>query len=211
MPRTILQLFAVSLAFLSFCAIGTATAQPVKSHDALRQAIFNDPEAPVGGNPKGDVTIVAFEDYNCTNCKASEPALQKLVKDDGHIRVVYKDWPIFGKASVYGAEIALAAKYQGKYLVAHDVLMKIPGASVSKTRMTQALRDAGVDIDRLHKDLKIHDEEIRTLIHRNTKQAAGLGYEGTPIFLIGPYNVNAVLDYAGFKKFVAKARADEGK
>lgn len=211
MPWTTLRLFVASLAFLSFCAIGTANAQPVKPHDALRKAIFNDSEAPVGGNPKGDVTIVAFEDYNCTNCKASEPALQKLVKDDGHIRVVYKDWPIFGKASVYGAEIALAAKYQGKYLVAHDVLMKIPGAGVSETRMTQALREASIAIDRLHKDLKIHREEIRRLIRRNTKQAVGLGYEGTPIFLIGPYEVNAVLDYAGFKKFVAKARAGERK
>ncbi|TAL78307.1 MAG: DsbA family protein, partial [Beijerinckiaceae bacterium] len=99
MPRTTLRLFAVSLAFLGFCAFGATNAQPVKPHDALRKAIFNDPEAPIGGNPKGDVTIVAFEDYNCTNCKASEPALRKLVKDDGHIRVVYKDWPIFGKAS----------------------------------------------------------------------------------------------------------------
>ena len=61
MLRTTLRLFAVSLAFTSFCAFGTANAQPVKPHDALRKAIFNDPEAPVGGNPKGDVTIVAFE------------------------------------------------------------------------------------------------------------------------------------------------------
>lgn len=211
MPGTIFRLFAVSIAFMSFCGLGTVSARQVKPHAVARKAIFNDPEAPVGGNPKGDVTIVAFEDYNCTNCKASEPALQKLVKDDGHIRLVYKDWPIFGKTSVYGAEIALAAKYQGKYVAAHDVLMKIPGTGVSKTRMDQALRAAGIDLDRLNKDLKAHREEIRALIKRNTAQATGMGYEGTPVFLIGPYNVNAVLDYAGFKKFVTQARAGEGK
>jgi protein-disulfide isomerase len=208
MPQAAVRLFAASFALLALCLLGPAHSE-AGPKEVTRQAIFNDPDAPVGGNPKGDVTIVAFEDYNCTNCKAAEPALQRLLKDDEHIRIVYKDWPIFGKASVHGAEIALAAKYQEKYVAVHDVLMKIPGTGVSEARMNRALRGAGVDIDRLTKDLKIHRKEIAALIQRNAAQATAMGFQGTPVFLIGPYNVEEPLNYAGFKKIVAEARARE--
>ncbi|MGB8278917.1 MAG: DsbA family protein [Methylovirgula sp.] len=216
MRRTGFRLFVASLGFIClavFCLgfIGFAQAQDVKPSELTREAILNDPDAPVGGNPKGDVTIVAFEDYNCTRCKSAEPALQKLIKDDGHIRLVYKDWPILAATSTYGAELALAAKYQGKYVAVHNLLMRIPGTGVSKEAMDRALRAAGVDIDRLGKDLQSHHEEIHALIRRNDAQAVGMGFQGTPVFLIGPYQVAAALDYDGFKKVVAQARAQEGK
>ena len=63
-------------------------------HDAnivTEQMILSDPDAPVGGNPNGAVTSVAFVDYNCPFCKASAPDLDRVVRDDGHIRLVYKD------------------------------------------------------------------------------------------------------------------------
>lgn len=77
------------------------------------------------GNPKGNITIVTFFDYNCPYCKKAEPDLERVVKEDGQIRLVYKDWPILTKASVYGAQMALAAKYQGKYDAVHAALMAI--------------------------------------------------------------------------------------
>lgn len=184
---------------------------PVKRSELTREAILNDPEAPVAGNPKGDVTIVAFFDYNCPYCKKSEPALQKLVKDDGHIRLVYKDWPILAATSVYGAEVALAAKYQGKYQAVHDVLMHIPGTRVSKQTMDKALHASGVDIAQLNKDLAAHGDAIRALLRRNNAQAEGMGFQGTPVYLIGPYKVAAALDYDGFKKVVTQVRAKERK
>lgn len=215
MQRSGFRPFLAYLGFICLSSIGPALAQDmnqaVKPSELTREAILNDPDAPVGGNPKGDVTIVAFEDYNCTRCKSAEPALQKLIKDDGHIRLVYKDWPILAATSAYGAELALAAKYQGKYVAVHNVLMRIPGTGVSKEAMDQALRAAGVDIDRLNKDLQSHHEEIRALIRRNNAQAVGMGFQGTPVFLIGPYQVAAALDYDGFKKVVAQARAEKGK
>ncbi len=170
-------------------------------------AILNDPAAAVGGNPKGDVTIVAFLDYNCPFCKKATPELQKLIKTDGHIRLVYKDWPILSEASVYGAHLALAAKYQGRYERAHGALMAVPGRRNGEEAMLAAVKKSGVDIDRLNVDLKAHDADISALIKRNGEQAQALGLQGTPIFLIGPFKVAAALDYAGFKKVVAKVRA----
>ncbi|WP_298355738.1 DsbA family protein [Rhodoblastus sp.] len=171
------------------------------------EAILNDPAAPVGGNPKGDVTIVAFFDYNCPFCKKATPELEKLVRTDGHIRLVYKDWPILTEASVYGAHLALAAEYQGKYERVHDALMAVPGRRNGEDAMLAAVKGSGVDMDRLKADLKTHEADISALIKRNNDQAQALGLEGTPVFLIGPFKVAAALNYDEFKKVVAQVRA----
>ena len=99
--------------------VSAAAASPdlqTPDPDLTREAILNDPQTPVGGDPQGDVTIVAFFDYNCLYCMKSHPELVKLLESDRRIRVVYKDWPIFGDISVYAAQVALAANLQGKYL-----------------------------------------------------------------------------------------------
>ncbi|GJE79053.1 DsbA family protein [Methylorubrum thiocyanatum] len=170
-------------------------------------AILNDPEVPVSGNPKGDLTIVAFLDYNCPFCKKAEPDLTRLVKADGRIRLVHKDWPILGDASVYGAQLALAAKYQGRYDEVHRALMAIPGRKIPKERMLEAVAASGVDVARLEEDRKAHQAEIAALLQRNLDQADALGLQGTPVFLIGQLKVAAALDYDGFKQAVVQARA----
>ncbi|MRI55135.1 DsbA family protein [Methylobacterium sp. DB1607] len=170
-------------------------------------AILNDSEAPVSGNPKGDLTIVAFLDYNCPFCKKAEPDLTRLVKADGRIRLVHKDWPILGDASVYGAQLALAAKYQGRYDAVHRGLMAVPGRKIPKERMLEAVAASGVDMARLEEDRRAHHAEIGALLQRNLDQADALGLQGTPVFLIGPLKVAAALDYDGFKQAVAQARA----
>lgn len=170
-------------------------------------AILDDPEAPVGGDPKGDVTVVAFSDYNCPFCKKASPELERLARADGHVRVVYKDWPILTQASVHGAKLALGARYQGKYEAAHDALMAIPGRRRSEDDMTAAVAAAGIDMTRLQADLDAHGSEITALLKRNGEQAKSLGLQGTPVFLVGPYKIAQALDYEGFRKVVAQVRA----
>jgi protein-disulfide isomerase len=156
---------------------------------------------------KGDLTIVAFLDYNCPFCKKSEPDLLRMVTSDGRIRLVHKDWPILGDASVYGAQLALAAKHQGRYDAVHRALMAIPGRRISKERMLEAVSASGADMARLEEDRKAHQGEIAALLQRNLDQADALGLQGTPVFLIGPLKVAAALDYDGFKQAAAQARA----
>ena len=204
--RTLLALMpavALAPALLSLAPpIEEAFAQGVDPN-----AILNDPEVPVSGNPKGDLTIVAFLDYNCPFCKKAEPDLTRLVKADGRIRLVHKDWPILGDASVYGAQLALAAKYQGRYDEVHRALMGIPGRKIPKERMLEAVAASGVDVARLEEDRKAHQAEIAALLQRNLDQADALGLQGTPVFLIGQLKVAAALDYDGFRQAVAQARA----
>lgn len=196
--RQLLRLGGLGLATLS--GAGAPRAQ------VDVQAILNDPEAPVGGDPQGDVTIVAFLDYFCPFCKKASPQLERLARDDGHVRLVYKDWPILSQASVSGAKLALAARYQGKYRAAHAALMALVGGR-SEPDMTRALAGAGIDLTRLQTDLDAHDGDITALLQHNRQQAETLGLQGTPVFLIGPYRIAQPLDYDGFKRVVAQVRA----
>ena len=193
-----------------FCSVGVfpAWSEDAQDPDVSSAAILNDPAAPVAGNPSGDISIVTFFDYNCPFCKKAEPSLERVVKEDGHIRLVYKDWPILTKPSIYGAQLALAAKYQGKYDAVHAALMAIPGSKrFPEDQMLAAARTSGADMDRLDADLKAHADEITALLRRNLAQADSLGLQGTPAYLIGHFKVTQALTYEGFKRAVADARA----
>lgn len=203
-PALLLRWALVSFALLVAVGVQSARADDA---DTSRDAILNDPAAPVAGNPKGDLTIVSFFDYNCRFCKQSEPDLERLVNADGKIRLVYKDWPILTEASITGAHLVLAAKYQGKYDVAHRALMGIPGPRIPAEQMREAIRASGVDMDRLDADLSAHADEITALLRRNLAQAESLGLQGTPAYLIGQYRVTSALNYDSFKKAVADARS----
>lgn len=201
------------LAFALVLALPAALPSIASAQDAnaSREMIVNDPAAPKAGNPKGDITIVAYLDYNCPYCKKSAPELEKLVKSDGKIKVVYKDWPILTEASVYAAKLALAAKYQGKYEEVHKALMSIPGRRIPEDQMLAAIKASGVDMVRLKADAKANSAEISALLKRNDAQAKGLQLQGTPVYLVGPLLVAAAPDFAQFKEAVAEARKRAGR
>lgn len=200
--RSFLQSSALAGAALAaFALLG-----PALSQDIDVEAILNDPEAPTAGNPRGDVTIVAFLDYNCPFCKTSAADLERIVRTDGKIRLVYKDWPILSESSVYGARLALAAKFQGRYDSVHKALMNIPGRNAGEEKMLEAVKKSGVDMVRLEADLSANGKTIAALLQRNLAQAQSIGLDGTPTYLIGPFRTST-LDFDGFRQVVAEARA----
>ena len=203
--RTLTQIFAVIGA--RYLIAPAHADDSLTETDVSREAILYDPATPTTGNAKGDLTIVVFFDYNCPYCKQSEPELMRLVKTDGRIRLVYKDWPILTEASIKGAQWALAAKYQGRYDDAHLAMMAIPGPKIPAERMRDAIAKAGVDMDRLDADLQTHAGEITALLRRNLAQADSLGLQGTPAYIVGQYRVTSALNYEGFKRVAADARA----
>ncbi len=203
-------MFAVMASGLILPFFGPASIAHAQQADTSTEMILRDPQAPVGGNPRGDVTIVNFTDYNCPYCKKVAPVLERVVREDGQIRVVYKDWPVIRPTSIEGAVLVLAAKYQGKYKAAHDALMKLPGSNLTKEQMRTAIGKAGVDMARLDRDLATREDDILNLIKRNMAQADAIGLTGTPSFLIGPFRTPA-LDYDGFREAIADARARQAE
>lgn len=194
---------AFVVAFGSLSAVAFSEQQD----DILsRDSVLRDPDIPSLGNPKGDLTVVEFFDYQCPYCKKMAPELAQLVREDGHIRLVLKDWPIFGPISTAAAEIALAAKYQDKYAEAHGALI---GADdkLTKASIAALLTKAGVDVDLAIKDLQAHQKTIDDLLARNKAQADAFGFDGTPGFIVGTFRVPGVVEMKVFKVIVADARA----
>jgi len=132
--------------------------------------------------------------------------LQQFVREDGHIRLVFKDWPIFGGISIYAARLGLAAKFQNKFSEAHEALTSFQG-KLSEQNVLTILAEAGIDISRARRDLATHQKEIDAILARNQEQATALGFKGAPAFIIENFRVPAVFNTANFKKFVADARA----
>jgi protein-disulfide isomerase len=171
-----------------------------------RDSVLRDPEIPALGNPQGDLTVVEYFDYQCPYCKKLAPEIAQVIHDDGKIRLVLKDWPIFGPVSKSAAQLALAAKYQSKYQEAHDALISAK-EKLSDTNIAELLSKAGVDVDKAKQDLQAHQKTIDDLLIRNNAQADAFGFQGTPGFIVGFFRVPGVVEMKVFKQIIADARA----
>jgi protein-disulfide isomerase len=168
-----------------------------------RSEVFDDPATPVGGNPRGDVTIVEFFDYRCPYCKQVLPALQALLKEDGKLRFVYKEMPVLGPQSVVAAHAALAAQRQGKYEAFHTAMMAAKG-QISDDTVYKVAGSVGLDVERLKQDM--NEPEIAKTVKANLALASALNIHGTPGFVIGNQIVPGALDLETLKSMVADAR-----
>ena len=192
-------------------AMLSATAMPRRvlaqgDETVLTEAlVLRDPEIPAAGNVDGDINIVEWFDYNCPYCRKIEPELRQVVQDDGKGRLVLKDWPILGEVSKIAARMALGAKYQDKFIQAHDAMIGV-ASRLTEPRLHELLAAAGVDMDRLKADLTGNARAIDAILARNNAQAEAFGFKGTPSFIVGKFRVPGVLTMAEFEMVIADAR-----
>jgi protein-disulfide isomerase len=186
-----------------------AAAQDVAliTRDGVKQMLANPGTEAVGAR-KPDVIIVEYSDYNCPYCKKLVPTLRALLAQDSKIGLVYKDWPILGPVSAYAAASALAAGWQGKYLVAHEALIGGPRLA-QDDQVDDILQHAGVNMDALKKDRISHGKEIAALLARNDEEAHALSLEGTPGLVVGRQLVAGIADLSTLKQLVANARREK--
>jgi protein-disulfide isomerase len=167
-------------------------------------ALLNDPLTPVIGNPQADVTIVEFFDYACPFCKAIEPRLEKLLKDDKRVKLVVKEFPILSPESVVATKAALASIKQGKYEQFHQAMMMFKGRLQNST-IFEIANDVGLDVNRLHVDMQA--PEIADEIIANFNLARGLRIFETPTLIVGAHMLTEPSAQIDFPKEVAAARA----
>jgi protein-disulfide isomerase len=208
--REALGLLGVSAALLGAAAL----SRPALAQDdeVLTEAlVLRDPEIPAAGNVDGDITIVEWFDYNCPYCRKIDPELRQVIQDDGKVRLVLKDWPILGPVSKVASRMALAAKYQDKFMAAHEAMIGV-ASKLTEPRIGELLSGAGIDIDRLRRDLETNAKAIDGILARNNDQALAFGFKGTPSFIVGKFRVPGVLTMAQFEMVIADARkAKAGK
>jgi protein-disulfide isomerase len=155
------------------------------------------------GNPQGDVTLVAYMDYACGYCRASLPAIEKLLADDPKVRIVYRELPILSPGSRTAAEWALAAAEQGKFRPFHAALYAQSG--LGEDAIARAAATAGLDIARAR--TTAGSQAVAQEIARNMQQAGQLGVTGTPTWVVGNQMLSGAIGYEGLSAAVAKARA----
>ncbi|NYD90592.1 DsbA family protein [Sphingomonas melonis] len=165
---------------------------------ANRDAIVTPFGSAWAGNPKGDVTLVEYFDYNCGYCRASLPMIADLLKRDPNLRIVYRDLPILSDESRVAARASLAAAQQGKFLGFHDALYA--GGPVSDASIKAAAAKAGVTLAAL--DTNTIDAEIA----KNMQTAAKLGMNGTPSWVVGNRVLSGALPVEELEKAIAAAR-----
>ncbi|SOD98063.1 DsbA family protein [Caenispirillum bisanense] len=174
--------------------------------DALKthaEQIFRDPGSPVFGNPDGDVTLVEFFDYQCGYCKAVHPSVLKAIGEDKGLRVVMKEFPILGPASVYASRAALASREQGKYEALHNALMSHDG-KLDEATVDRIAGKVGLDMEKLKKDMAAPavDDQIGVTM----ALARALGIRGTPAFVVGDTLLPGAVPLERLKQEIAKAR-----
>jgi protein-disulfide isomerase len=200
--RDALALLGAGVAFGLVPGVARAEGEETVLTEAL---VLRDPDIPVAGNADGDVTIVEYFDYQCPYCRKLEPELRQVVQDDGKVRLVWKDWPILGPISVIATRMALASKYQDKYAKAHDAMMGV-NSKLTEPRIRELLAGAGIDMDRLDRDLATNAKSIEAIIARSNDQAEAFGFKGTPSFIVGKFRVPGALTMAEFGEVIADAR-----
>lgn len=171
---------------------------------AERAALEQDPNAPVLGNPDGDVTVVEFFDYNCPYCRRVKPHMEALLAADPNVRVVYREWPILGEGSVFAARAALASRQQGKYEEFHWAMMEIKGRAEEAT-VIRVAEQVGLDIEQLRRDMD--GPEIAEHIETSMRLSRALGFNGTPSFVIGDSLAPGLIEADQMIELVKQARA----
>lgn len=169
----------------------------------LSAELTRDPNAPVLGNPDGDVTIVEFFDYNCPYCKRAAAEVKAVLAADTNVRLVYREWPVLGEGSLFAARAALAARTQDKYEAFHWALM----ADQTRKDASAVLRIAesvGLDVQKLQADMEA--PEIAAHLAKSDQLAQTLGFSGTPSFVVGDEAVFGYVPAADLTALVEAAR-----
>jgi len=196
------------VSWLLMVLAGSAGAQEMQAvSSAALSAIQAEPLAtPIAGANHGDVTVVEYFDYNCPGCRHLEPQLRKLIAADSNVRLIRKDWPIFGEASTYAAYCSFAAARNGQYAAVHDALIGSKKDLDSKEDVQQVLLDAGFDVKRIDAEIALHQAEYAAVLARNQREAGELGLRGTPGLIVGHQRVPGSLDSVQLERLVARAR-----
>jgi protein-disulfide isomerase len=165
--------------------------------------IAADTEDFVAGNPKGDVTLVEFFDYRCPYCKAMAEPLQALLKKDGNVRLVLKEFPILGPNSTLASKASIGARSQGRYLAFHQALLTHKGDLDDKA-IAAVARAVGIDTGKMK--ARSDDPQTAAKLARNLDLGRALELDGTPAFIIGDTLIPGAVDLEMLEQAIADAR-----
>jgi protein-disulfide isomerase len=171
------------------------------------EAIFTSPDDWVGGNPKGDITLVEFMDYRCGYCRKAYTEVEELVRSDGNIRFVVKEFPILGEASLLSAQFAIAVRQlhgDKAYEAAHTALIELRGEPTAET-LARLATDLGLDPKPITE--RMASDAVMAVIQANHDLAEKMEISGTPTFVLTDTMLRGYVPLDGMREIVADVRA----
>lgn len=177
--------------------------------ETFKADLFEDGYSWIGGNPEGSLTVVEFIDYRCSVCRSVYAQVEDVVKADGDIRIIYKEFPILGEQSDLASRFAIAVKQiagDEAYKKVHDALMTMRG-NVTLESLSALAAETGVDAQAII--ARMNTEEVTTVIRQNHQLAEKMRIAGTPTFVVGPEMLRGAPPQ-GLEAVVAEIRKQQG-
>ncbi len=143
--------------------------------------LYNPVENTVAGNPNGSVTLVEFFDYNCPNCRDFQPHLHKLIKKNPELRVVYKEYLLFGESSRPASQAAFAAQQQGKYMAMHNAMFQAQ-RPLHPAEILRLAKSVGINPEQLTREMQ--SAKVARQIEANENLVKIIKVEGAPMFIV---------------------------
>ncbi|MFB9221854.1 DsbA family protein [Paracoccus cavernae] len=204
-----LPLFSRRATLAGGIVLGAGLALPALAQEdnpmpaELRKALERDPNAPVLGNPDGNITLTEFFDYNCPYCRLMVRDVHGLILEDKELRIVFREWAVFGEGSIFAAQASLASLDQGKYWQMHSALMAIKGRA-EEASVLAAAETVGLDMAKLRRDM----ESDRVFQHMSTsgELADHMALMGTPTFIAGNEGLFGKQSPKDLRDLVARGR-----
>ena len=169
-------------------------------------ALFNSATDWVGGNKDGDITIVEFMDYRCSYCKKANAEIAELVKSDGNIRFILKEYPILGEQSDLASRFAIAVHQVGgdaAYMAAHETLM-VMRADITVAALDKISVDLGLDPAAIN--ARMQTPEVAAVITANRALGDIMRVNGTPTFVVQKTLLRGYVPLDGMRQIVADER-----
>lgn len=184
-----------------------AQDRPNPMPEELRQALERDPTAPVLGNPDGNITLTEFFDYNCPHCKTMLPLMSELVRSDPQLRVVLREWPVFGAGSEFAARASLATLPTGNYWRLHAALLGMRARAEEATVM-RVVRDLGLDEAAIRTGMQA--DTVERHITYSHLLGDHMGLMGTPSFICGDEAAFGAMTLEELRALVQRGRRTMG-
>ena len=207
MPRKLIFFPLFLLYLVAFFSIQNyaQSSEYVQNKKYVEEFLFNDPQTPILGNSNADIYIVEFFDYRCGYCGQFTMVLNRILEENGNIKILYKEWPIFGGISVYASKVALAVweLYPENYFTVHNAFMSL-GGGMNKEKINNIIMATDMDFEKI-KTIS-NSEKLDESLDRNSLLAKNFKLRGTPVFIINKKIFRGYVDYQNLNNIITNLR-----